>query len=356
MKRHQQFIVAALCAMLWSALGAAEDMDIKALRDEVAVLRAQMADMSAKYGGGGSLPAAPDGPDESIVSLRKNAVVTVGGTVNTRYYFRRGTLRSRLEAIPPGYVDTGIMSKREDRKIGDMTIADAKMEIKIDVSDHFDAYLKLDLHDAVARENVSGIAENYWVRWKNICHTGFGVLVGRDVLKFGDDQPIGILDSWNKDAGGTIGDLFAFSDYLNADDAKSGGLFAYDTMVPAHSAYNWNRTTQINPYWESRDGRLRIDLSLLQGIDRLNGGGGVGVRRRNEPMRYRSINYGIGSATARVQCLYAAVRRQFRDRLASRTAPLQGPGARNPHPASRQYHLCAPWVRFLTTTYRIRLG
>lgn len=293
-------IVAALCVVIASCPArAGEEPDVQALRAEMAALQAELHGLRGQVARdhARNIP----GSAENVTSLRKNAAVTLGGTVNTRYYYRQGEVRSKLNPAAP-LAAPDARAKREDFKHGDLTIADAKMTMKIDVSDSFDAFLKLDLQDGVVRADVSGVAENYWIRWKNICNSGFGVLVGRDALKYGDDQPIGILDSWNKDAQGSFGDVTENSSFLSAGGWNRGdGMFAYGNMLPAHTTYNWTRTTQINPYWESHDGRFRVDVSLLQSVDRLTGQSGMVRVDRNGRGQYRSINYGLGSAAARVQ-------------------------------------------------------
>ena len=301
MTRHL-FTVIAACVALSCVPAAAEDMDLRALQQQIARQQAQLNELRARVERQGYAAPADAGAADGVTSLRKNAVVTLGGTVNTRYHYRQGKVESRLVNAGLGnFVDTGDKRKREDFKHGDFGIADAKLEARIDVNDHFDAHIKLDFHDGVSRHNVSGIAQNYWIRWKNVCNTGFGVLVGRDSLKFGDEQPIGILDTWNKDAGSTIGAITGNSVYADAAGTRGAGLFANGSLLPGHTTYNWTRTTQINPYWESGDGGLRVDVSLLQAVDTMNGITSSHRDNRGGYAKYRSINYGLGTMTGRVQ-------------------------------------------------------
>ena len=313
----------AICVAVFAVVGGiAVSEDIEALQAKVAAQEARLNDLQAKMNSSRSGGGDADG----IVSLRKNAVVTLGGTVNTRYFYRSGKINSTVATRVPGATPSnGIPAavgaassanriKRFDDRTGDMRISDAKVEMKIDVNEYFDAYLKMDLQDGAGRSSVSGIAQNYWIRWKNVCNTGFGLLVGRDALKFGDSQPIGILDTWAKDNGGMSADIMGWNDYAvynmtQPNPAPTGsyvvgtagdGMLIMGGIAPARTTYNWTRTTQINPYWESQDGKLRFDMSFIQSIDRINGLTDARQYTDNGVRERRSINYGLGSMTARV--------------------------------------------------------
>lgn len=325
-------MTAACLTLLWSGVwhARAQDDEVRELRARLAeqesmlrraldnsqVMRAQMAEQNARiHDLNAKMSVASvrgDGAASGVTSLRKNAKVTIGGMLNTRYTYWSGEFRTKLqlegEAGKPGAGYSkrtdGRRVKAEDYGHGDYRIKDAKIDFKIDVNDHFDAFIRLDPQDT-PRSNVSGVAQNYWVRWKNICNSGFGLLVGRDVLKFGDLQPIGGIGTWNK----TVYDSGTFemtipSQYRNHDGTKGNGMFAYDSPMPAHTTYDFTRTTQINPYWESADGAWRVDVSLLQSIDRINGLVDRHAwdydRGDYTTRKYRSINQGLGSATARV--------------------------------------------------------
>ncbi|MCC8189687.1 MAG: hypothetical protein LIP77_03480 [Planctomycetes bacterium] len=307
--KHMRLAICVAAFAIVGGIAVSEDMDVRALQAQLAAQEARLNDLQAKVGAGKTNGGEPEG----IVSLRKNAVVTLGGILNTRYFYRDGDIKSSLNT--DGDIKSSLntdqgnlagvndsRTKRFDAKNGDFRIADAKVEMKIDVNEYFDAYLKMDLHDGNGRDNVSGIAQNYWVRWKNVCNSGFGLLIGRDDLKFGDNsQARGILEGWNKEDYATSSDLWAGMNYATVFGADRGeGMFVMHSVAPAHTATNWTRTTQINPYWESQDGKLRFDLSLIQAVDRRLGTTGTATLTRDGYTKYRSINYGAGSGTARV--------------------------------------------------------
>ncbi|MCD8138811.1 MAG: hypothetical protein LUE17_03365, partial [Planctomycetaceae bacterium] len=282
----------------------AEDMDVRALQAKLAAQEARLNDLQAKmYGAACDEGTVADG----ITSLRKNAVVTIGGELNTRYFYRKGEIKSQYSRNPASKYGEGQRTdgreKVMDNKRGDMKISDAKLEAKIDVNEYFDAYLKMDLQD-LDKGSVSGIAENYWVRWKNVCNTGFGLLVGRDDLKFCGVTPYGAIGSFvkNYDGGGDVLDGFGtlYDSIGDDNNAFQGGegMFAHGNMVPAHTIWDHSRVTQFNPYWETQDGSFRAEMSLIQAIDTINGN--QDSRISDDGRRYRSVNYGFGSGTLRL--------------------------------------------------------
>lgn len=303
----------AICVAAFAVVGGmaiAEDMDVKALQAKLAAQEARLNDLQAKmYGAACDEGTVADG----ITSLRKNAVVTLGGTLNTRYFYRSGSLKTALVADTPNTVFYTGMRKVNQADAGDFRVADAKLEAKIDVNDHFDAYLKLDFTDTDEyRNEVSGIAQNYWIRWKNISNTGFGVLVGRDSFKFGQAPTVGVLDSWTGDAQGAAGDAFGgfdgfFTDIGNGNgsvyglgDGTGEGMFVRGGIVPTHSQWDYSRTTQINPYWENCDGSFKAELSFIQAVDTRTGLQDRSAMWDGSKMRYKSVNYGLGSMSGRI--------------------------------------------------------
>lgn len=309
----------ALCAAAFAMIGGiamSEDMDIRALQAKLAAQEARINDLQAKMNQGKSDGGAAKG----VTSIRKNAVVTLGGTMNARYLYRDGEVKSKLDSTLPGATAQrpGVRNERKiaDYKGGDLRIHDAKLDIKVDVNENVDAFVKIDLHDGGRRSNVSGVAQHYWIRWKNICNTGFGILAGRDAIKFGDSQVVGQLDTWTKDGSGQMGEIFPASRFNSGNSAilttaagtagtYGQGMFAYGSMQPAHTMTNWQRTTQITPYWESKDKKFKAEVSFIQAIDTLDGAGtSVNMTSYDgsgrDYAKYRTINYGLGSMTARI--------------------------------------------------------
>ena len=292
-------ILSVLLAVIIGTAAQGGDLALEGVLARMAAQEALLNDMEAKVRYQSREPGAADG----ITSLRKNATVTVGGLVTTGYYYQKYKKNSVYDN--PTFTNTGVYRRRGDSKSGSLEISDAELFVDIQVNDHFDAFLFLDLHNATGNDYAS--ARAYWIRWKNICNTGFGIKVGRDDLVFGAEG-YGYLDSWAAGSGDGIswldGDLFhEFGQYGNI----IGGTFFGIGAVPMHNGWKRKGVTQITPYWEGLDGKLLAEVSFMQNIDsretRLNHSvaGSSYVRRRNGGAHhYRSKNDGLGTMSGRL--------------------------------------------------------
>lgn len=282
------FALAAIAFVASSAF--AEDMDVRALAAKLAAQEARMSDLEAKM----AYKACEENVADAITSIRKNATVTLGGYVSTSYLYGTGSVDSRgFDSVVP---DTDITKAKY--RLGSLEVSDAELYAQIDVNDHFDAFLSMDLHtvgDDAA--DAYGIAKSYYVRWKNICNTGFGLKVGRDDAAFGDwENQDGYLDTW---AAGP-GDGSARWELEN---------FEGDAMFPFANGWKYEGITQIAPYWEGLDGRLKVEASLFQNgwnSDGYQNGNLVGTTafwydKQDGTRKYHSRNMGFGSGSLRVQ-------------------------------------------------------
>ena len=303
-----------IIALLFTAAcagGYGESGDVSALPADLARLQAavleqerRLEDMHVKLAA--SRAEGEDSP-QHIASMRKNAVVTIGGLANYRYYFNKTKVESSIATgLIPGEAPAGTYAKREDFKYGDLRVHDAKLSLAVKVSENVDAYLMLDLQDGTRRANVNGVAQNYWVRWKNICDSGFGIRIGRDNIAFGDWDNPGFMSPYNLFQYG-MGDFTNGSVYRSPYNGVTGtgtnygdGMLAGNGIMPYATVAEYRRTTQIVPYWENRDGTFKAEVALLQAADRLTGGNFDLSRPGDNRQTYRSINYGLGSATARI--------------------------------------------------------
>lgn len=314
----------AMCMSVFAVIGGgalAEDIDVRALQAEVAAQRAVINDLQAKlkYDDANANYA---GAPEAILSLEKNACVTIGGLLNTRYYYRNAKIDSVLpnpdyerNIDPIGQPILGSYQRRARLKLGDFTISDAKLYVKIDVNEHFDAFLQMDLESS--DNPKSDNAEKYYVRWKNICNSGFGVRVGRDALVFGEDQGMGVLASYTKSGDGAFKDTqwgSYIGGYYNTNNdwgyglanlrrSTFGGRTGPGSFLPAHNYWDQGRIIQVTPYWEGLDGKLTAEVSFFQEEDNWS------ARRNNDSpsqilrhgaTTYKSRNYGFGSVSARI--------------------------------------------------------
>ncbi len=303
-------ILLMLCSQAICGENNGEIQELRALLEEqrkmmaeqnakMAAQDARLSDLQAKMT---EKASAPVDKAKGIVSIKKNATVTVGGLVNTRYIASTGS----IEHSPTPAVGR---TQRSEFKKTDLAITDAKLNFDIKVNDHFEAYLQLDLQHSTDRiANTAGMAQKYYIHWKKIMDTGFGLLIGRNNFIFSDRYNVGQFT-------GLLGRHDDFSaNYSNAgiglyNDGPGGdageGMFSgrTDTMMPNHVGWDYSRTTQINPYWQSEDGKLRVDMTLMQSAERLTGTTntfGAFDYNGDGAVEGRSINYGLGSGTFRV--------------------------------------------------------
>ncbi len=266
-------------------------------------------DLRAKFG---ARPTSEEHP-EAILSIQKNAKVTIGGLVTTKYQYTQAKIKSTHSlddhdanpATPDTFEADGRgMVKRATSKTGDLSITDAEVSIQIDVNDYFDAFATLDLQNGMGEDY--NIAKVYYVRWKNICESGFGIKFGRDKLVFGDEG-VGYLDSYaagNGDGiGGTVdGFQSAFGGVAFGASPFFGGGDYGPSIIPLHNAYNIDGVTQVTPYWEGLGGKLSFELSFMQNIyeDSPYMETGIdGTMYFRDNGKYRSRNYGVGTMSAR---------------------------------------------------------
>ncbi len=291
----------AMCVAAFALVGGtvmSEDMDVRALQAKLAAQEARLNDLQAKMYGTG---CETQNVAEGLTSLRKNAVVTIGGTVNTRYFSRNGKVDSRYaeDALGNYVIADGRETVAKANGSG-MRLADAKLEFKIDVNDYFDAYLKVDLQDMGGSR--AGTAEKYWVRWKNLCNSGFGILVGRDGVKYGSGLGAALVDDWNLNYS-TGGDI-PWNEALSSILARFGGAEAASFgggMTPRHTHYDYDSTVQINPYWETQDGSFKAEVSVFSALDTNNSDTNIrSYEGANGVLRSKSINMGFESYTGRL--------------------------------------------------------
>jgi hypothetical protein len=241
-------------------------LDIQALQAKLAAQEARLNDLQAKIGGGSGGTAA------NVTSIRKNAKVTIGGTVNTRYFFHTGKYKT--------YNNDGTVATSNNYKLGDFKVSDANINFKIDVNDYFDAFVRANLQDGTnPRRSGYQNAQFAWIRWKNLCNSGFGIVIGRDALVFGAGGQSGYDENQGYAGNGT----------KLQDDINKYVNSAWKT------GYDHNRTTQITPYWESQDGKIKAEISFFQNIEAP--GGGSDEASAGE---FRSFNYGLGTMSGRL--------------------------------------------------------
>ncbi|MCC8190435.1 MAG: hypothetical protein LIP77_07345 [Planctomycetes bacterium] len=293
-----RFIIAACCAMALAGTSWAVDYDLQQMQARLAEQEAAMGDLHAKLTG---TYGATSGEPEGIISLRKNAVVTVGGQLITKYQATSAKAHSVYDAADD--FERSEYRRRANSKTGSLEISDAYVNILVEVGDNFEAYLEMDLHNGVHDDYYN--AEVYYLRWKNICESGFGLKVGRDALVFGEEG-VGELGSYAAGYGDALGELD--EDFLSFGGfSLPGGGPSFGGAIPLHNGWDVSGVTQVTPYWEGFDGKLLAEVSFMQNVYEdtpyvnLGGSGSKYTReRRSGYTKYRSRNYGLGTLSARV--------------------------------------------------------
>ncbi len=308
-------IVAAFSTVVYG-----EDVDIRSLQAKIAAQDALLKDLESKTNRSiGYANANYDDAPEGIISLNKNATVTIGGLLTTAYTYKNGRIDSvfanpDIDGFDAGTESVGnqapgiyqdrafggqpAFTRRAKASQGDLFIDDAMIYLQIDVNDHFDAYIEMNLQES--NWDGSDNAEVYYVRWKDICNSGFGIKVGRDALVFGDDNSVGWLSSHVGD-NGDAHDGILWGDYF--DSVYSSRLAHYDEIMPRHNMWDISGITQVTPYWEGLDGKLLAEVSFFQNFD---SSGRISNSRADlnqiyvDGHTYKSRNYGFGSMSARI--------------------------------------------------------
>lgn len=314
--------VIALALVLLGGVTWAED-DIEALRARLAAQDARMANQDARMRDLEAKMMSAKGPNEDnlegITSLRKNAVVTIGGFASPSYVGSKYKIESTYGDWGDGtsYRDA-TYRKRAESSHGSLEFIEAELHIGFTIGDNIDGFAAIDLN-AVKGGGDWGVAKDFWIRYKNICNTGFGLKAGRDNAAFGGIA-YGYLDSYATlgDGASWVGNG-AFGANPNVLGlAADTGNYGYGSEVagfgsmPLHNYWLMKGVNQITPYWESQDGKLKVEVSAFQTIDvaGYNGGGGYdnfywndlnnSTHPRSGYNKYTSTNRGLPSLSTKI--------------------------------------------------------
>ncbi len=159
----------------------------------------------AFIGGGlvaGDLPngaAAPVG----VVSLRRNAIVSIGGEVANDYTYR--TTKTTRTAPDAPYRPT-------DHDTGGLAVRRANLRLRADVHPNVHALFKIDFsgNDAI-RNDRERLIEEALVVMSAVGGTGLGFFAGKGRAPYGQDITLGLIQSYHHMA--------------NQDDSSEGPIF-----------------------------------------------------------------------------------------------------------------------------------
>lgn len=190
-------------------------------------------------------------PDAGLVSLRRNAVVTVGGELRVDYDFRR----TKSDGPP----------RNVRGKYGDLSIRHANLRLRADVNPNVSALFKIDLSakDDVTRDNEEMLEEAMLVM-RAVGGAGLGFFAGKGKAPYGQDITIGILQSYHHAANrvdSAEGRVFIVDppDDFHADPANP----SFDNALPPMRPGQFDRTYMAGVSYEV-EGVWKVEVAAFQ--------------------------------------------------------------------------------------------
>lgn len=193
---------------------------------------------------------------EGLTSLRKNAVVSVGGEVRVDYSYRQSKSSGSSSAAASSY----------DVKTGDLSVRNANLRILADVHPNIQAFFKLDFSSNPDRnrEYEEILAEAMLVA-KSVGGTGLGFFAGKGRVPYGQDIALGMIQSYHHAANraeSSEGPLFLSNPRDKTPGAALNPLPSGPPMRPgqieravvAGASYDW-------------DDRWRVELAVFKPND-----------------------------------------------------------------------------------------
>lgn len=227
------------------------------------ILAMGMAILAALSGGllhaGEILPAyCPEVPEVSrygeaagLVSLRKNAVVTIGGEIRVDYSFTS--------------MRTSVIQPKIDSRIGDLSLRQANIRLVADVHPNISAIFKLNLSaDSDRSRDRDEVLEEALVVMRSVGGTGLGFFAGKGRAPYGQDVTLGMLQSYAHAANrldSAEGRVFIVDPPDDVTPANPGQLPVapmrpgqFDRTFMAGASYEWS------PRW-------KVEAALFQPND-----------------------------------------------------------------------------------------
>ncbi len=281
---------------------AAEDGEIQALRAKLAEQQAIINKLEPKIQPSRYKPLVQNtNCVKTVTSINKNSSVNIGGFVKYRYEYYSGKIDSIYANPDDPRQQAGLFQRRAEVNQSDFRIFQARLTLKIDVNKHFDGLVHIDLQ--TSNDDRSDNCHRYWVRWKDICNSGFGLKVGRDDIVFGGNYAVGQLSDAAKWGDGALRSA-RWGNYGRSFPDNRLGM-GQSGLVPVHNLHDNTRVDQVTPYWQGMDGRLKAEVSFIQNL--ANNSGRISNARAQQTQfyldgnTYKSRNYGFGSMSARVK-------------------------------------------------------
>lgn len=156
---------------------------------------------SSPTGSQGAEEGGHYGGAEGLTSLRRNAVVGVGGELRLDYSLRSWEGRG----------DGG----RRDARLSDLSVRHANLRVRVDAHPNLSAFFKIDLSANSERDrDRDGIAEEALLVMRAVGGSGLGFFAGKGRAPYGQDVTLGMLQSYHHSA--------------NHADSSEGRIFIVD--------------------------------------------------------------------------------------------------------------------------------
>ncbi len=185
---------------------------------------------------------------DSMLSMRRNACVRIGGQIATDYSYRT----SRATPNSAGSKTT----------VGDLSITTATLRINADMHPNVSALFRLDLADTDEPGYDDDILAEAMLVMRSVGGTGLELFAGKGRAPYGQDVTLGLLQSYAHAA--------------NRIDSSEGRVFVIDPPEDAREHGNpngrvlapmrpgqWDRTFQAGVAYQW-DQRWRVEIALFQ--------------------------------------------------------------------------------------------
>lgn len=260
---------------------------------DIAEMRAHMSEMRASLD---EMREEPSGP-ESMLSMRKNACVKIGGRWETRY--RVGWIQDANGAAGPG--GTGNINDNTVYTYSGWDIKHAEVDLEIDFTEDTSAYVEFRFDAEGANNPVGTMVDKIFWTWSNIGGLPLAISVGQEDMPFGQGAQgnaisygltygtdvtygdAGYYSGWRRGnclaaalAPGMSDNLTATGvrlDYEADDFVISAGVFStpYDSMSLQDADWQagqlWtSRNSMRNSGWANTALRVEWSPSMIEGL------------------------------------------------------------------------------------------
>ncbi len=256
--RRTLFGVMAIAMLLCSTVFAD---DVASLKEELQDMRAKMSAMEAAQ-----MAPAAGGDAESLLSMKKKAVIKIGGSLDVyAYTVHRDTDPTADydgDGDPGGDINNdGVLEFREDDEI-DQTFFGfcPALTLEAKATEDTRVYFKLDLDDTATDGDL---VEEAFFEWKHVAGSNWKIWLGKDEVEFGQDKSIGFFNTWAHGGADGCGDTWnAFSTSSENPNGWSDANY-HGWMAPNNFPGEVDNTFALQAAYDYKD-LLTWSFSLFQ--------------------------------------------------------------------------------------------